>query len=119
MNARRVLQTLLATAAVLSVLATTTATMRAADQSLGAGTYTAKVKALVCRGCGPFVKKTLEGLKPIESATVNQQASTVEFTVRKDTTIKLSEIQAALKAAAEKMGMGADYTLSNVKAKGH
>ena len=119
MNARRVLRTVVATAALLAAFATTTVITRAGENSLRAGTYTAKVKALVCRGCGPLVKKTMEDLKAIESASVDQQASTVEFKVRKDNTIKVSEIQTALKAAADRMGMGADYTLSDVKAKSH
>ncbi len=119
MNARRVLGTVVVSVALLGAIAMTTVIARAAEDVLNAGTYTAKVKALTCRGCGPLVKKTMEELKPIESAAVDQQASTVQFTVKKDTTIKLSEIQTALKAAADKMGMGADYTLSDVKTKSH
>lgn len=115
MNAGRAFRAVIMTFALLAIVAATSA--RAADDVLGAGTYTAKVKALTCRGCGPLVKKTMEGLKGIESASVDQQTSIVEFTVKKDNAIKVSEIQTALKAAAEKMGMGADYTLSDVKAK--
>jgi hypothetical protein len=119
MNARRVLRTVVVALALLAVIAGSVAVARAADDPLKTGTYTAKVKAIVCGGCGSLIKKTMEGLKPIETATVDQKASTVEFTVRKDATIKLSEIQTALKAAADKMGMGADYTLSDVKTKSH
>ncbi len=118
MNARRALRTSLVTLALLAALAAIAVTARAAQETLAAGTYTAKVKALVCNGCGPLIKKTLEGLKAVESASVDQKASTVEFTVKKDNTVKLAEIQTALKAAADKMGMGADYGLSEVKAKG-
>jgi hypothetical protein len=117
MNARRVLRTVVVIAAVVAAIGATTVITRAAENVLSAGTYTAKVKALVCRGCGPLVKKTMEGLKAIEAASVDQQTSTLEFKVKKDNSIKVSEIQTALKAAADKMGMGADYTLSDVKAK--
>ncbi len=117
MSAGRIVRTVGVAMALVAAIATTAVMASAAEDQLGAGTYTAKVKALVCRGCGPLVKKTIEGLKPIESATVDQQKSTVEFTVKKDNTIKVSETQAALKTAADKMGMGADYTLSDVKAK--
>ncbi len=95
-----------------------TAGAAAADETLSPGTYTANVKAIVCGGCGPLIKRTLEGMKEIQSASVDQKAKTVEFTVKKDNTVKVSDIQAALKAAADKMGMGADYTLSNVRVKG-
>jgi hypothetical protein len=117
MNVKRHFCALIAGFALLTILAAGTATARPADDVLSPGTYTATVKAIVCGGCGPLIKRTLEGLKQIDSATVDQQAKTVQFAVKKDTTIKVSEIQTALKAAADKMGMGADYTLSDVKAK--
>ncbi len=119
MKAGRIARSVVAIVVLIAAVLTTAVAIRAADEALKAGTYTAKVKAIVCRGCPPVIKKTIEGLKPIESATVDQKTSTVEFTVRKDATIKLAEIQTALKAAADKMGMGADYTLSEVKPKGH
>ena len=119
MTAGRILRMAVVGLALLAAIATTAAVARAADDVLNAGTYTAKIKALTCKGCGPLVKKTMEGLKAIESASVDQQTSSLQFTVKKDNTIKLSEIQTALKAAADKMGMGADYTLSEVKTKSH
>jgi copper chaperone CopZ len=81
------------------------------------GTYTAKVKAVICGGCGPLIQKTLQGFKQVEAVTVDQKASTVQFTVKKDTMTTVAELQKALDAAAKRMGMGADYTLSDVKPK--
>jgi len=81
------------------------------------GTYTAKVKAIVCGGCGPLIQKTLQGFKELEAVTVDQKASTVQFSVKKDTMTTVSALQKALDAAAKRMGMGADYTLSDVKPK--
>ncbi len=103
--------------AVTAVLAITVGAAAAADDVLAAGTYAAKIKALTCAGCGPLVKKTLEGMKEIQSATVDSKASTVQFVVKKDNSVKVADVQEALKAAAAKMGMGADYTLSDIKKK--
>lgn len=108
---------LLGITAFAAVLAFTVGAVAAAEDVLAAGAYTAKVKALTCAGCGPLVKKTLEGMKEIESATVDSKASTVQFVVKKDNTVKVADVQAALKVSADKMGMGADYTLSDIKAK--
>ena len=117
MNVKRALLGVVVGLALIATVGAVSGAAAADDQVLTAGTYTANVKAIVCGGCGSLIKKTIEALKPIQSATVNQDAKTVEFVVKKDNSIKLSEVQTALKAAAGKMGMGADYTLSNVKAK--
>jgi len=81
---------------------------------LSSGTYAAKVKAIVCGGCGPLIQKTLQGMKEIEAVKVDQDKKTIQFAVKKDATVKVSDLQKALKAAADKMGMGADYTLSDL-----
>jgi len=86
------------------------------QDTLNPGTYTAKVKAIVCGGCGPLIEKTLQGMKEIEKAKVDQAKATLQFSVKNGATIKTSDLQKALKAAADKMGMGADYTLSDLKA---
>jgi len=82
---------------------------------LTAGTYTANVKALVCGGCGPLVKETLMSMKQLDAVSVDSAKQTVQFTVKKNATVKMADIQKALDGAAAKMGMGADYTLSSVK----
>jgi hypothetical protein len=89
----------------------------AAQDVLKAGQYTAKVKAIVCDGCGPLIQKTLQGYKELDAITIDQKTSTVQFTVKKGSTVKMAEIQKALNAAANKMGMGAGYTLSDLKPK--
>jgi hypothetical protein len=91
-----------------------------ADQSkdmLMPGTYTAKVKAIVCGMCGPLIQKTLQNFKEVEAVTVDQKGSTVQFSVKKGSMTTLVALQKALDAAAKSMGMGADYTLSDVKPK--
>jgi hypothetical protein len=82
---------------------------------LNAGMYSANVKAITCDGCGPLIKETMENTKKIDSVVVDRKASTVRFRVIKDKTVRMADLQSALKAAAAKMGMGADYTLSEVK----
>jgi hypothetical protein len=89
----------------------------AAEDALKAGQYTAKVKAIVCDGCGPLIQKTLQEFKELDAITIDQNTSTLQFTVKKGSTVKMAEIQKALNAAAGKMGMSADYTLSNLKPK--
>jgi hypothetical protein len=86
-------------------------------ESLSAGTYVANVKAIVCSGCAPLIKETMENTKMIDSVLVDSKASTVQFQVKKDKIVKVSDLQKALNAAASKMGMGADYTLKNIKTK--
>jgi hypothetical protein len=81
------------------------------------GTYTAKVKAIVCEGCGPLIQKTLQNFKELEAVTVDQKSKTVQFSVKKDNMATLVDLQKALDRAAKSMGMGADYALSDVKPK--
>jgi hypothetical protein len=81
------------------------------------GTYTAKVKAIVCGMCGPLIQKTLQDFKEVEAVTVDQKSSTVQFSIKKSSMVNLSALQKSLDAAAKNMGMGADYTLSDVKPK--
>lgn len=81
------------------------------------GVYTAKVKAIVCEGCGPMIRTTLQNFMEIEAVTVDQKSNTVQFSVKKDSMTTVSDLQKSLDAAAQRMGMGADYTLSEVKRK--
>lgn len=79
------------------------------------GAYSAKVKALVCMGCGPFVEEALGGVPGIESAAVDQKKSEVVFRVKKGSQVPMADIKKALKASQERMGMGADFTLSELR----
>jgi hypothetical protein len=81
------------------------------------GTYAAKVKAIVCGECVPLIQKTLQNFKELEAVTVDKKSSTVQFSVKKDSMTTLGDLQKALDTAAKRMGMGADYTLSDVKPK--
>jgi copper chaperone CopZ len=80
---------------------------------LSAGTYTASIKMLACDGCGGEVEKALNGVKGLEAAKVDSKASTVDFTVK--AAVKTADIQKTLRAAAEQMGMGADFSLSKIR----
>jgi hypothetical protein len=102
------------TALVLAVMIGAPLACGQSQDVLRSGTYAAKVKAIVCDGCGPLIQKTLQGMKEIEAVKVDQDKKTVQFTVKKDATVKVSDLQKALKAAADRMGMGADYTLSDL-----
>jgi hypothetical protein len=107
---------LVAMAATLVLLAVLSAASGQSQDVLKPGAYTAKVKAITCSGCGPLIVKTMQGMKEIESVSVDSAKKTVQFAVKRDSTLKISELEKALKAAAERMGMGADYTLLDLKA---
>ena len=87
----------------------------AKSASLAPGTYTAKVKTFVCEGCGPLVQKTLAADPAVGSVSVDQETQTATFTVKKGARADLASLQKSLDAAAQQMGMGADYGLSDVK----
>jgi hypothetical protein len=102
---------------VLSALILTGLSVAQSKDVLKTGRYAAKVKAIVCDACGPLIQKTLASFKELESIAVDQKTSTVQFTVKKDASVKVADLQKALDAAAKQMGMGADYTLSDIKPK--
>jgi copper chaperone CopZ len=119
MNLHRVFTVLAATllAANLAFAETTQAKPApgAGASVLKEGTYTAKVKALACSACPPEVQKALGSVKGVRSVSVDAEKKTVQFTVDKGTTVSEAEIQRVLKAASEQMGMGADYSLLDIK----
>jgi hypothetical protein len=81
------------------------------------GTYVAKAKAIVCEGCGPLIQKTLQNFKELEAVIVDQKNKTVQFSVKKGSMTTVGTLQKALDTAAKSMGMGADYSLSDIKPK--
>jgi hypothetical protein len=88
-----------------------------AKDMLMPGAYVAKVKAIVCDGCGPLIQKTLQNFKELEAVAVDQKNKTVQFSVKKGSMTAVSTLQKALDAAAKSMGMGADYSLSDIRPK--
>jgi copper chaperone CopZ len=88
---------------------------KAQEQTLKEGMYTAKVKAVVCGGCGEYIQKAMSEVPGIESSSVDQETSMVHFTVKKGRSVKVADLQAKLKSWADQMGMGANYELSDLK----
>lgn len=88
---------------------------RSKDPVLKAGHYSAKVKAVVCSGCAPMIQKTMGSFPAVESVSFDQEAVKVYFKIKKGSALKLSKLQKALAEAAGRMGMGADYTLYELK----
>jgi copper chaperone CopZ len=86
-----------------------------ADPVLPAGHYSAKAKALVCGGCADQIEKTLRAMPALESVSVESKTRRVDFSVKAGKTLQWSALQKALKTASDKMGMGADYRLSEFK----
>ncbi|HVO33760.1 MAG TPA: hypothetical protein VMU17_07580 [Elusimicrobiota bacterium] len=93
-------------------------TSRAADNSevaiLKSGSYKAGVVAIPCEACPPVIVSTLRAQKGITDVVVDQKTSTVQFRVQPGSSVKLANLQTALKAASDEMGMDADYRLKNV-----
>lgn len=88
---------------------------KAIGQFLTGGDYSAQVKGIVCGGCGAVIQETMEKINGIEKVSVDQDKKIVQFHVKKDAKLKLAAVQKALQASADKMGMGADYQLRNLK----
>ncbi len=82
------------------------------------GSYTAKVTGLLCAACPPEVEKTLRAFPGIEGVSVSPEKSMVRFKIKKGFSAKTAKLQAALKAASDKMGMGADYSLRDLRRTG-
>lgn len=107
-------------ALVMAALAATqgfaaSAAGKGAKGVLKGGSYTATVAGMVCGACPPQVEKTLKTFPGIEHVAVSQEKSSVSFAVKKGASVKEAKLQAALKSASSKMGMGADYSLSDIK----
>ena len=75
------------------------------------GTYTAKVKAIVCGECVPVIQKTLQNFKELEAVTVDQKNRTVQFSVKKDSMTTLVSLQKAaegMRLPGKKAGMSGE-----------
>jgi cation transport ATPase len=86
-----------------------------APKALGAGTYSANVTGILCSACPPEIEKTLKAQSGVDKVSVDQKTSTVQFTIKPGAKVQLPDLQKALKAASDQMGMGADYRLKNLK----
>ena len=78
------------------------------------GKYSAKVTAIACEACPPEIMKTLQAQTGVKDITVDAKTSTVQFTVLPGAHVWIPELQKALKAASDQMGMGADFELKNL-----
>ncbi|MBI4396582.1 MAG: cation transporter [Elusimicrobia bacterium] len=87
----------------------------ASDQVLGPGRYRARIKSVPCGGCASLIEKTMGENKGVKSAKVDMESQTLTFTVKKNVSLKLSDLQKELDAAAATMGMGADYGLYEIE----
>ncbi|HMU75393.1 MAG TPA: heavy metal-associated domain-containing protein [Elusimicrobiota bacterium] len=85
------------------------------DPALPGGAYSATAKSLACGGCAGTIEEAMRSVPGVERASVDAKTGTVDFTVKDGASVRWSDLQKALKAASDKMGMGADYTLSDFK----
>ncbi len=109
------MKTLLALAAAVALAVPALAKGTSAPKTLAAGKYSAHVKALVCEGCAANVEQTLKTFKGLDGVSVDQAKSEVAFEVEKGAKVSVAKLQKALKASSEQMGMGADYTLRDIR----
>jgi len=98
-----------------SVVAQPNKVKPASKDVLGPGAYQATVKAIVCDGCGEYIQKTMAAQLGIGAVVVDQKAKLVTFRVIDGANVKVAQLQMELGKSAEQMGMGADYTLENIK----
>lgn len=82
---------------------------------LKAGSYSAQIKGLTCSACAPAVEKTMKAFPGLEGVSVSQEKSAARFSVKTGATVNVAKLQAALKSASDEMGMGADYSLRDIK----
>lgn len=87
----------------------------AKDTVLKTGKYTAHVAAIPCEGCPPVIEQTMLAQPGIATAKADQKTSTLLFTIKPDAQVNVSDLQKALKAASDQMGMGADYSLKGIQ----
>jgi hypothetical protein len=86
-----------------------------AVKTLTTGYYEALVKAIPCDCCKDHLEETIRNTDGIGAAQYNDAEGTVRFTVMKGKTLSLPQLTESLQQAQEQMGMGADYTLSEIK----
>ncbi len=86
-------------------------------KTLGPGKYTATVKAIVCSDCVTEIVKTMKAVSGIVSVEIDPASSRLSFIVERGHKISLAWLQKKLAAAARQVGMGADYSLRDVKMK--
>lgn len=105
---------MMAVSAAAHGLAATPA-VKAEKKVLTQGVYAATVAALVCEACPAEVAKTLKAFPGLEAVSLSREKSTVRFAVKKGAAVRTEKLQSALRAASERMGMGADYGLRDLK----
>ncbi|MBK8576495.1 MAG: hypothetical protein IPN90_12750 [Elusimicrobia bacterium] len=97
------------------LMAATKTDKKAGDDLLSPGQYSGTIKAFVCGGCAEWVQSKLSAMKSLMDVKVDQKTRVVMFTVKKEAKVKRDDIQKVLDAAADEMGMGADYVLIDIK----
>jgi hypothetical protein len=84
---------------------------KAAEEPLSPGRYSATIKTFVCGGCAEWVESHLQSQKSLEEVKAVQETKALSFTVKKGAKVKRSDVQKVLDAAAQEMGMGADFEM--------
>ncbi len=115
MGIKKTLSSIAAVALLASVGFAAAPKAKAKPTTLKQGHYSAQVKAIICGACAPKILETVRGFPGIEDVSVDQDKSQLAFTVKAGAKVSLSKLQVKLKAASDEMGMGADYTLRDVK----
>ncbi|TXH29781.1 MAG: hypothetical protein E6Q99_00260 [Elusimicrobia bacterium] len=85
---------------------------------LAPGGYGATLPAFVCGGCAEWVQGHLAKDKRLTGVAVDPASRALTFRVKPGAPVTAAELQKALDAAATQMGMGADYTMTELKARG-
>lgn len=99
----------------LAVLLSSLALAAKPAAALTPGSYTATLKQLACEGCPSWIVQHMKEIPGIADASVDGDKRVLTFSVKPGAKLKVETIQKKLNAAAEQMGMGADYALKDVK----
>lgn len=59
--------------------------------------------------------KTTAGFPGLKNVSVDAKSRTLKFSVNPGAKVDMAKMQASLKAASDEMGMGADYSLSDIR----
>ncbi|MBK7574075.1 MAG: hypothetical protein IPI26_02205 [Elusimicrobia bacterium] len=85
---------------------------------LAPGEYGATLPAFVCGGCAEWVQSRLEKDKRLAAVAVDPIPRALRFRVKPGPVVTAAELQEVLDGAATQMGMGADYTMKDLKPRG-
>jgi cation transport ATPase len=90
---------------------------RAAEgySELKSGRYEIRVEGMVCTTCARLIVEEVLKLKEVQKATADFDQETLFLTVKLEHTLSVSKLEKALKKAAKRVDLQADYAVVNIR----